>query len=49
MVEFAITLPILALLVFAIFDLGRVVYFYSSMQNAAREGAENWSGQSLPG
>ena len=37
--EFAITLPILALLVFGIFDLGRVVYFYSAMQNAAREGA----------
>ena len=39
MVEFAMTLPILALLVFGIFDLGRVVYFYSAMQNSAREGA----------
>lgn len=39
MMEFAITLPILALLVFGIFDLGRVVYFYSAMQNSAREGA----------
>ena len=33
------TLPILALLVFGIFDIGRVVYFYSAMQNSAREGA----------
>lgn len=39
LMEFAITLPILALLVVGIFDLARVVYFYSSMQNAAREGA----------
>lgn len=39
LVEFALTLPILALLVFVIFDLGRVVYYYSAMQNSAREGA----------
>ena len=39
MMEFAITLPVLALIVFGIFDLGRVVYYYSAMQNAAREGA----------
>jgi hypothetical protein len=39
MMEFAITLPILALLVFGIFDLGRVVYYFSAMQNSAREGA----------
>ena len=38
LVEFALILPILALLVFGIFDLGRVVYYYSAMQNAAREG-----------
>jgi hypothetical protein len=39
LVEFAMTLPILALLVFGIFDLGRVVYYFSAMQNSAREGA----------
>ncbi len=39
LVEFALTLPILALIAFGIFDLGRVVYFYSAIQNAAREGA----------
>jgi hypothetical protein len=39
MMEFAITLPIIALLVFGIFDLGRVVYYFSVMQNSAREGA----------
>lgn len=37
--EFAMTLPILIFLVFGIFDLGRIVYLYSSMQNSAREGA----------
>jgi hypothetical protein len=39
LVEFAITLPLLALLIFGIFDLGRLVYYYSAMQNSAREGA----------
>ena len=39
LVEFAITLPLLALIVFAIFDIGRAGYYYSAMQNAAREGA----------
>jgi hypothetical protein len=39
LVEFAMTLPILAFLVFGIFDLGRVVYYFSAMQNSAREGA----------
>ena len=39
LMEFAMTLPILALLVFGIIDLGRVVYYYSAMQNSAREGA----------
>ena len=39
LVEFAITIPILAFLVFGIFDIGRVVFYYSSMQNAVREGA----------
>ena len=39
LVEFALTLPILAMLVFGIFDLGRVVYYFSVMNNSAREGA----------
>ena len=39
LVEFAITLPFLLMLVFGIFDLGRGVYYYSALQNAAREGA----------
>ena len=39
LVEFALILPILVLLLVGIFDLGRVVYYYSALQNAAREGA----------
>ena len=39
LVEFAMTLPILAILVIGILDLGRIVYLYSAMMNAAREGA----------
>ena len=39
LLEYAITLPILLLIVFGIFDLGRVVYYASALQNAAREGA----------
>ena len=37
--EFAITFPFLILIFIGIFDLGRVVYSASALQNAAREGA----------
>lgn len=39
LVEFALTLGILILFILVIVDLGRVVYAYSSLHNAAREGA----------
>ena len=39
LIEFALILPILALMLWTIFDLGRVVYYYSQVYNAAREGA----------
>ena len=39
LVEFAIVLPILAFIIFMIFDLGRAVYYFSAVTNAAREGA----------
>ncbi len=39
LVEFALILPILALMLWVIFDLGRVIYYYSQVYNAAREGA----------
>lgn len=39
LIEYAITLPIFFFIVLGIFDLGRVIYYYSAMQNAAREGA----------
>lgn len=39
LVEFALIFPILILIVLFIFDLGRVVYYYSVLSNLSREGA----------
>lgn len=39
LIEYAITLPLLLIMVLGIVDLGRVVYYYSAMQNVVREGA----------
>jgi Flp pilus assembly protein TadG len=39
LVEFAFVLPIALLLLFALFDAGRAVIFYSELTNAARVGA----------
>jgi Flp pilus assembly protein TadG len=39
LVELAIVLPLLLLIVMGIFDLGRGVFYYSAIHNAAREGA----------
>ena len=39
LLEFAITMPLLLLLVMGVFDLGRGIYYYSAIHNAAREGA----------
>ncbi len=41
LVEFAITIPIFILLIMGIFDLGRGVYYYTLIHNAAREGARH--------
>ena len=38
LVEFAIIIPIFVLLLVGIFDLGRAVYAWSTLNNAAREG-----------
>lgn len=38
LMEYAIIFPVLFLILIGIFDLGRVVYYYSSLSNAAREG-----------
>jgi len=38
-VEFALVIPIFLLLLMAVFDLGRAVFAYNSVTNAAREGA----------
>jgi hypothetical protein len=39
LVEFALILPILAFLIFGLLDLGRAVYVYNTLANAARAGA----------
>lgn len=39
LVEFALVLPILAMLMFGIFDLGRFVFAYADVAGAAREGS----------
>ena len=39
LVEFALVLPLMVLIVMMLADLGRGVYFYSVIFNAAREGA----------
>lgn len=39
LVEFALILPVFLFLVVVIFDFGRAVYYYSTINNAAREGA----------
>lgn len=38
LVEFALVLPLFLLLIFGIIDLGRGVFAYNAIQNAAREG-----------
>jgi Flp pilus assembly protein TadG len=39
LMEFALVIPIFLLLVVALFDLGRAVFAYNTLTNAAREGA----------
>lgn len=39
LVEFALVLIIFLVVLMVIFDMGRAVYYYSSIHNAAREGA----------
>jgi Flp pilus assembly protein TadG len=38
-VEFALVLPIALLILLAVFDVGRAVFIYNGLTNAAREGA----------
>ena len=38
-VEFALILPLLVLMMVGVFDLGRAVYAWSTLNNSAREGA----------
>jgi Flp pilus assembly protein TadG len=39
LVEFALVIPVFLILLMAVFDLGRAVFAYNSITNAAREGA----------
>lgn len=39
MIEFALLLPVFLLLIVGFFDLGRAVFYYSSLTNAVRETA----------
>ncbi|MEA3345828.1 MAG: TadE/TadG family type IV pilus assembly protein [Chloroflexota bacterium] len=39
LIEFALTLPVIILILTGIFDLGRAIYAYNAVANAAREGA----------
>ena len=39
LVEFALVFPIIVLLLMAMFDMGRAVFIYNGLTNAAREGA----------
>lgn len=39
LVEFALVIPLFLLLLIALFDLGRAVFAYNTLTNAAREGA----------
>jgi len=38
LVEFTLVLPLLFILVMALFDIGRAVFYYAVINNAAREG-----------
>lgn len=48
LVEFALVLPVLMLVVLGIFDLGRGVYAYNTVANAARTGARIAAVNQLP-
>ena len=39
LVEFALVFPLIVLMLFGVFDLGRAVYAYNTIGNAARQGA----------
>jgi TadE-like protein len=37
--EFVLVLPLILLIFFAVFDMGRAIYIYNTLSNAARQGA----------
>ena len=48
MVEFAIVLPLMALLVFGMIDFGRAFKFYNNLAQAVRDGARYGAAQDPP-
>jgi Flp pilus assembly protein TadG len=49
LVEFALIFPVLILLLVAIFDVGRLVFAYNDITNAAREGTRTGIVDQTPG
>jgi Flp pilus assembly protein TadG len=41
LVEFALVLPFILIIIIMFIELGRIVYFYSALNNAVREGARS--------
>ena len=39
LIEFALVSPVLLLLLFGVIDLGRAIFYYDTINHAAREGA----------
>jgi Flp pilus assembly protein TadG len=39
LIEFALVLPLILFIIIVFIELGRIVYFYSALNNAVREGA----------
>ena len=39
LIEFALVSPVLLLLLFGIIDIGRAIFYYDTINHAAREGA----------
>lgn len=48
LIEFALVSPVLLLLIFGIIDLGRAVFYYDTLNHAAREGARTAVHASTP-
>lgn len=48
LLEFALVFPLILLVIVVFIDLGRIVYYYSALSNAVREGARFATVQQFP-